>query len=68
LRHSSLMTPRHAGPSSTTPPRAGSSSTTLPPPRVRVLLTVKFRQPSHEFTFSVGMTFRSYPLVITPVV
>jgi hypothetical protein len=40
----------------------------LPPPRVRVLLTVKFRQPSHEFTFSVGMTFRSYPLVITPVV
>jgi hypothetical protein len=25
------------------------------------LLTVKFRQPSHEFTFGVGMTFISYP-------
>jgi hypothetical protein len=33
-----------------------------------LLLTVKFRQPSHEFTFSVGMTFVSYPLVLTPVV
>jgi hypothetical protein len=32
------------------------------------LLTVKFRQPSHEFTFSVGMTFVYYPLVLTPVV
>jgi hypothetical protein len=32
------------------------------------LLTVKFRQPSHEFTFGVGMTFVSYPLVLTPVV
>jgi hypothetical protein len=32
------------------------------------LLTVKFRQPSHEFTFSVGMTFVSYPLVLTLVV
>jgi hypothetical protein len=32
------------------------------------MLTVKFRQPSHEFTFSVGMTFISYPLVLTPVV
>jgi hypothetical protein len=27
---------------------------------------MKFRQPSHEFTFSVGMNFVSYPLVITP--
>jgi hypothetical protein len=33
-----------------------------------LLLTVKFRQPSHEFTFGVGMTFVSYPLVLTPVV
>jgi hypothetical protein len=33
-----------------------------------LLLTVKFRQPSHEFTFGVGMTFVSYPLVPTPVV
>jgi hypothetical protein len=32
------------------------------------LLTVKFRQPSHEFAFSVGMTFISYPLVLTPLV
>jgi hypothetical protein len=32
------------------------------------LLAVKFRQPSHEFTFGVGMTFVSYPLVLTPVV
>jgi hypothetical protein len=32
------------------------------------LLTVKFRQLSHEFTFGVGMTIVSYPLVLTPVV
>jgi hypothetical protein len=36
--------------------------------RTAYLLTVKFRQPSHEFTFGVGMTFISYPLVLTPVV
>jgi hypothetical protein len=30
------------------------------------MLTVKFRQPSHEFTFGVGMSFISYPLVLTP--
>jgi hypothetical protein len=37
--------------------------------RMRVRqLTVKFRQRSHEFTFGVGMTFVSYPLVLTPVV
>jgi hypothetical protein len=29
---------------------------------------VKFRQPSHEFTFSVGITFIPYPLVLTPLV
>jgi hypothetical protein len=29
---------------------------------------VQFRQPSHEFTFGVGMTFVFYPLVLTPVV
>jgi hypothetical protein len=33
---------------------------------MREMLTVKFRQPSHEFTFGVGMTFISYPLVLTP--
>jgi hypothetical protein len=32
------------------------------------LLTVKIRQPSYEFTFGVGITFVSYPLVLTPVV
>jgi hypothetical protein len=30
------------------------------------VLTVKFRQTSHEFTFGVGMDFISYPLVLTP--
>jgi hypothetical protein len=34
----------------------------------RLLLTVKIRQPSHEFTFGVGMSFIPYPLVLTPVV
>jgi hypothetical protein len=32
------------------------------------MLMVKFRQPSHEFTFGVSTTFISYPLVLTPVV
>jgi hypothetical protein len=32
------------------------------------MLTVKFSQPSHEFTFRVGMNFISYPLVLTLVV
>jgi hypothetical protein len=31
-----------------------------------LLLMVKIRQPSHEFTFGVGMTFVYYPLVLTP--
>jgi hypothetical protein len=30
------------------------------------MLTVNFHQPSHELTFSVGMNFISYPLVLTP--
>jgi hypothetical protein len=34
----------------------------------RLLLMVKIRQPSHEFTFGVGITFVSYSLVLTPVV
>jgi hypothetical protein len=33
-----------------------------------LLLTVKFRQPSHEFTFGVGMSFICYPLVQTPLI
>jgi hypothetical protein len=37
-------------------------------PRSKGLLTVKIRQPSHEFTFGVGMSFIPYPLVLTPVV
>jgi hypothetical protein len=32
------------------------------------LLTVKIRQPSHEFTFSVSISFILYLLVLTPVV
>jgi hypothetical protein len=33
------------------------------------MLTVKFRQPSHEFIFGVGMSFISYPLVLlTPLI
>jgi hypothetical protein len=36
--------------------------------RERTVLTVKIHQPSHEFTFGVGTTFVSYPLVLTPVV
>jgi hypothetical protein len=36
--------------------------------RLRLMLTVKIRQPSHEFTFGVGMTFVSYSLLLTPVV
>jgi hypothetical protein len=34
----------------------------------RSLLTVKIRQPSHEFTFGIGMTFVFYSMVLTPVV
>jgi hypothetical protein len=29
---------------------------------------VKIHQPSHEFTFGVGISFIPYPLVLTPVV
>jgi hypothetical protein len=32
------------------------------------MLTVKICQPSHEFTFGVGISFIPYPLVQTPVV
>jgi hypothetical protein len=32
------------------------------------MLTVKFYQPSHEFTFGVSMNFISYQLVLTPLV
>jgi hypothetical protein len=32
------------------------------------VLTVKIRQPSHEFTFGVGISFIRYPLILTPVV
>jgi hypothetical protein len=32
------------------------------------MLMVKFHQPRHEFTFGVGMSFVSYPLVLTPMV
>jgi hypothetical protein len=45
-------------------PIAGVANTLVP----WLLLTVKIRQPSHEFTFGVGMSFIPYPLVLTPVV
>jgi hypothetical protein len=32
------------------------------------MLTVKFYQPSHEFTFGVDISFILYPLVLTPLV
>jgi hypothetical protein len=32
------------------------------------VLTVKIRQPSHEFTFGVGISFIPYPLVLTLLV
>jgi hypothetical protein len=32
------------------------------------MMTVKFRQPSHEFTFGVSISFISYLLVLTPLV
>jgi hypothetical protein len=32
------------------------------------MLTMKFRQASHEFTFGVGMSFISFPLVLTPLI
>jgi hypothetical protein len=32
------------------------------------VLTVKIRQPIHEFTFGIGISFIPYPLVLTPVV
>jgi hypothetical protein len=32
------------------------------------MLMVKFRQPSHEFTFGVDMSFILYPLVLTPLI
>jgi hypothetical protein len=39
-----------------------------PPRAANALLTVKICQPSHEFTFGVGISFIPYPLVLTPVV
>jgi hypothetical protein len=32
------------------------------------MLMVKFRQPRHEFTFGVRISFIPYPLVLTPLV
>jgi hypothetical protein len=51
-------------PDTPTPPKG------QPPEESRAakLLTVKIRQPSHEFTFGVGISFIPYPLVLTPVV
>jgi hypothetical protein len=46
--------------------RAAASHHIRPP--TSPMLTVKIRQPSHEFTFGVGISFIPYPLVLTPVV
>jgi hypothetical protein len=35
---------------------------------VQVKIDYKIRQPSHEFTYGVGISFIPYPLVLTPVV
>jgi hypothetical protein len=43
-------------------------ATTIEIDVIIAVLTVKILQPSHEFTFGVGMTFVSYSLVLTPVV
>jgi hypothetical protein len=32
------------------------------------MLMVKFREPSHEFTFIVDMSFILYPFVLTPLI
>jgi hypothetical protein len=39
-----------------------------PRKRARPVLTLNFRQPSHEFTFGVGLNYISYSLVLTPLV
>jgi hypothetical protein len=35
---------------------------------LRRLLMVNFHQPSHEFTFGVGINIISYPLVLIPLI
>jgi hypothetical protein len=45
-----------------------STKSKFPEVGLKLLLTVKFRQPSDEFTFGVGMSFISYPLVLTPFI
>jgi hypothetical protein len=32
------------------------------------VLTVNFCQPDHKFTFGVAINFKSYPLVLTPLI
>jgi hypothetical protein len=49
-------------------PRGGSSFDRRGIMDFANLVDGEFRQPSHEFTFGVGMNFISYPLVLTPLV
>jgi hypothetical protein len=42
------------------------SSIMMTPFRLCMVFTVKIRQPSHEFTFGVDMSFILYPLVLPP--
>jgi hypothetical protein len=46
----------------------GDDFTRAYPLGLMCLLTVKFCQPNHEFTFIVDMSFILYPLVLTPLV
>jgi hypothetical protein len=50
------------------PKKQGMSTIAMVQESSSPLLTVKIHQPSHEFTFSVGISFIPYPLVLTPVV
>jgi hypothetical protein len=52
-------------PKATTAPSPGGQAAETPH---LALLTVKICQPSHEFTFGVGISFIPYTLVLTPVV
>jgi hypothetical protein len=63
-----LRTPALSPHSTQTRITSSTSGRTLRSPSPRTMLTVKIRQPSHEFTFGVGMTFVSYSLVLTPLI
>jgi hypothetical protein len=68
-RHVGIQVARHVGIQVASKSAAMShQSVAIRDDFILSLLMVKICQPSHEFTFGVGMTFVSYPLVLTPVV